>query len=371
MDPTRSLIRRLAQAVAALALGAALVAPAVAQQSQNIFEVPKDTQAERQKAQPGNNAPVWREVHSGTAQYSSLPGREMGVLIQPPARFPGQERASTAGEAWRNFRNGTITFWGGIAVVAALAVVVVFYLVRGTMRLKEAPTGRLIERFTLFERTVHWTMAISFVILAVSGLTMLFGKHVVMPLMGHTLFAWLTQLLKQLHNFVGPLFIVSLVLAFLIFLKDNLPSRGDLMWFLKGGGLFTGGHVPSGRFNAGEKMWFWGGVFLLGLIVGATGLILDFPNFQQLRETMQQMHVFHVIAALLFVCAAFGHIYMGTLGVEGAYTAMREGYVDEAWAKEHHEYWYQDIKAGKVPAVRSETGRQALTRHAQHAAGGE
>ena len=132
---------------------------------------------------------------------------------------------------------------------------------------------------------------------------------------------------------------------FVTFVKDNLPKAYDLQWLAKAGGLFSGKHVPSGRFNAGEKAWFWGGVTLLGIVVSVTGFILNFPNFEQGRALMQQANVIHAIAAVVFMTLSLGHIYIGTIGTEGAYEAMRTGYVDEVWAREHHEYWYQETMA--------------------------
>src|SRR3569832_2257464 len=160
-------------------------------------------QAERTRDQPGNLSPTWRIIKEGTKNYSSLPWQEMGVLIQPKQQFPGHSRATTAGQAWREYRNGPLTQIGGWLLVAAVAGAMAVYFIFGTMRLKGQRSGRLIERFTAFERMVHWTTAISFVVLAVSGLTMLFGKYILLPVFGHTLFGWLAYLLKNLHNFVG------------------------------------------------------------------------------------------------------------------------------------------------------------------------
>jgi len=171
----------------------------------------------------------------------------------------------------------------------------------------------------------------------------LFGKHILLPVIGYTLFSYLAILSKNVHNFMGPLFAFCTILMFVTFVKDNLPSGDDIKWFLKGGGLFTGEHVPSGRFNAGEKTWFWGGVTLLGIVVSVTGFVLNFPNFDQTRELMQQANIIHAISAVVFITLSLGHIYMGTLGVEGAYDSMRTGYVDEVWAKEHHERWYHEV----------------------------
>ncbi|WP_104657148.1 formate dehydrogenase subunit gamma [Ralstonia insidiosa] len=320
--------------------------------SENVFDVQKRDlakEAQDQKArraeQPGNNAPVWREVNSDQAHYASIPGLEAGVLIQ------------RTGQKWRLFRNGVITVWGGWLVVLVPLVILGFFLWKGAIPLKETPTGRKIERFTPTERYVHWTMAISFVTLGASGIVMLWGKHFLLPVMGHQLFGWLTYVLKNLHNLIGPLFTVSIIVAFVMWVRDNLPRGIDLQWLLKAGGMFGGGHEPpSHRFNAGEKLWFWGGLVLFGLILSASGWVLDriVPGVDYYRSTMQLAEIIHAIAAVGMICMSLGHIYMGTIGMEGAYRAMRDGYVDEAWAKEHHELWYDDIKAGKILAQRSQ-----------------
>ena len=324
--------------------------PALAQAPQAPAPVdPVKDQQKRTVDQPGNNAPVWREVKSGQPNSTTAQGREAGVLMQAQARFPGQDGMTTAGEAWRKFRNGPITFYGGWLVVLAAAVIAAIYFAQGPIKLHEKPSGRMIERFSLVERWAHWVMAVSFCVLAVSGLILLFGKHVLLPVIGYTLFAWLSALAKNLHNFVAPLFIVSLLVFIVIYIKDNLPEKGDLAWLVNGWKMFKGEHLPSGRFNAGEKAWFWGGVVVLCLITSASGVVMLFPNFEafELRATFQQASVVHAIAAVLVIAAGLGHIYMGTIGVEGAYGNMRDGVTDETWAKEHHQYWYEDVKSGK------------------------
>jgi formate dehydrogenase subunit gamma len=319
---------------------------------------PDDSNAARAVSQPGNNAPFWRAVRESGNQsgYTSLPGAEQGVLIQSFVQYPGS-MYTTAGEAWRQVRNNWIIPYGGSLLIIAALAVALFYFAKGSIGLHEAETGRKIERFTYFERAAHWTNAIAFVVLAVSGIVMAFGKFFLLPILGGTLFGWLTYALKNLHNFAGPLFAVSLLVVILTFIKDNLPSKDDLVWLAKGGGLFSGAHVPSHRFNAGEKILFWAGVFVLGLVVVGSGLVLDklVPGMLYTRGEMQIAHMIHASAAALMMAAFIGHIYMGTLGMKGAYSAMKTGYVDETWAKEHHELWYNDIKAGRIPAQRSQT----------------
>ncbi len=351
-----------------LVLAFAFVAPAGAQQAPApAKDLTKEAQ-QRSVNQPGNNSEVWRGgVRSGQENYVSIPGREAGVLIQPQARFPGQDSMTTAGEAWRKFRNGPITFYGGWLVVLVAAVIAAIYFTMGPIKLHDKPSGRMIERFSLAERWAHWVVAISFCVLAVSGLTLLFGKHVLLPVIGYTLFAWLSALAKNLHNFVAPLFMVSLAVFIVMYVKDNLPEKGDFAWLANAWKMFKGEHLPSGRFNAGEKAWFWGGVVVLCLVISTSGVILLFPNFEQLRVTMQQASVVHAIAAVLVIAAGLGHIYMGTIGVEGAYGNMRDGMTDETWAKEHHQYWYEDVKSGKVVA-RTENAPSG-TAQAQHLGG--
>jgi formate dehydrogenase subunit gamma len=76
---------------------------------------------------------------------------------------------------------------------------------------------------------------------------------------------------------------------------------------------------------------------------------------------MQIANMIHGVASLFMMAMFIGHIYMGTLGMRGAYKAMRTGYVDEIWAKEHHALWYDDVKAGKIPAQRSVTSNTSAT----------
>lgn len=315
-----------------------------------------ETNAVRTKTQPGNNAPVWRAVRESGNEptYTSLPGAEMGVLIQPFVQYPGSSY-TTAGEAWRQLRNNWIIPYGGSLILIVMLAIALFYWRRGPMGGHIADTGRKIERFTAFQRATHWSVAIAFVILAVSGIVMAFGKFFLLPVLGATLFGWLSYVLKTAHNFAGPLFAVALVILIITFFRDNMPRAGDMNWLKKGGGLLGGEEIPSGRFNAGEKLVFWGGVILLGVVVVASGLVLNklVPGFGDTRAQMQVAHIVHAIASVLMMAMFLGHIYMGTIGTRGAYQAMRTGYVDEAWAQEHHALWYDDVKAGRVPAQRS------------------
>ncbi len=344
-------------------------------QSANIFEVKPDasqvagyadqTNGERAKVQPGNNAPMWRQVGAGVTGYSSLPvtqAPEAGNLIQPFVQYPGS-RLTNAGEAWRQVRNQWILPYGGSLLLIALLALAIFYKAKGPLGGHLPDTGKKIERFTPFERAAHWANAGAFVALAVSGIVMAFGKFFLLPVIGGTLFGWLTYALKNLHNFVGPLFAVSLVIVLVAFVKDNIANAADFVWLKRAGGMLGDHEVPSHRFNAGEKGMFWWGVCIPGLLVVASGLVLNklVPGFGDVRGDMQVAHMVHAVAALIMMSILVGHIYMGTVGVKGAYGAMKTGYVDEGWAKEHHELWYDDIKAGKIPAQRSGPAAGATT----------
>lgn len=361
----RSLIRTCAALIgAALLLAASL--PAAAQPTAGApppgfvapaEPKPDESNAQRAQSQPGNNAPFWRGVRESGVQQgiSSLPGAEKGVLIQPLVQYPGS-RLTTAGEAWRQVRNQRIIPYGGALLLLVTVAIAIFYWRKGPLGGHIPDTGRKIERFTPFERAAHALNALAFVLLAISGLVMAFGKFFLLPVLGATLFGWLSFALKNVHNFAGPVFALTLIVVILTFVRDNLPREGDLNWLRRLGGL-TGDHeVPSHRFNAGEKLLFWAGVFGLGLISVGSGLFVNelVPGMAYTRGQMQIALMIHGVSAALMVALFLGHIYMGTLGTKGALEGMRSGMVDEAWAQEHHELWYNDVKAGKIPARRSQ-----------------
>ena len=294
-------------------------------------------QAKRQITQPGNNAPFWRDVRKGENPYQTtqVRGIETNVLVQ------------SEGQSWRLLRPMVYSV-GGLILVAALLGLAGYYFWRGSIKLHEQPTGRLIRRFSNLDRLAHWTVAISFVTLGITGLIITFGKYLLLPVLGYTLFSWLAIIAKNLHNFIAPVFLFALPLLILVFIRDNLPKRYDMAWLKTFGGLFSksGKEVPSGRFNAGEKALFWAMVCSLSVVLCLSGVVMLFPNFEQGRFTMQSANIVHMVCALLAIAMACFHIYLGTIGMKGAYKAMRTGYVDEAWAKEHHEIWYEEVQAG-------------------------
>jgi formate dehydrogenase subunit gamma len=289
----------------------------------------------QQVVQPLNNQPVWKEVRSGEPQITTVRGRETNVLIQPE------------GQTWRAMRV-PIMFWGGLLFALVVGGLAVFYLMRGTMSTPKKAGDRTIERFSPMDRYAHWTVAIVWVLLAITGLILSLGKSVLLPLIGYTLFSWLATFSKTLHNFVGPVLIIGVPWLFLRFVRDNGIGAEDIRWFAKIGGYFKGHEHPSGRFNAGEKMVFWLVLVVASIALIVSGLVMLFPNFDQTRSTMQLANVVHMMAAYLSIALACVHIYLGTVGMEGAYRAMRDGYVDASWAEHHHQRWYQDVAAGKA-----------------------
>jgi formate dehydrogenase subunit gamma len=215
------------------------------------------------------------------------------------------------------------------------------YIVRGRIKIEGGASGVKMKRYTDYERVVHWNMAILFIFLAITGLILLLGRTVILPLFGHEAFSVIASLSKEGHNLFGPLFLVSIVLFFMHFAVRNIPKVVDFVWLLKGGGII-GGHASAGYFNAGEKLWFWL-LMLVGLMLCTTGFVLIFPNFEQGRDIMQTALVLHGVGALLLILFSFGHIYMGSVGMEGSLDAMTSGHVDTNWVKHHHDLWYKEV----------------------------
>jgi formate dehydrogenase subunit gamma len=273
--------------------------------------------------------------------------------LVPPGRNDAEQDLilQRGGNTWRTLRNEPIATTSAVILVLTLIVLFGFWRIVGPARVHEPETGRRIQRFNGWQRVVHWTTAIAFLVLAFTGLVIFFGKKLLLPWMGHEVFSWLAILSKYVHNIAGPIFIVCSIVMFVTFVQHNFFNRGDWVWIKRGGGMVKHEHVPAGYFNAGEKLWFWGGLVLLGIVMSATGLMLDFTNLRFTRYLLQWANYLHVGGATLYIAAALGHIYIGTLGTPGAYTAMRRGTVDESWARAHHYEWYEHLRRrGKLPA---------------------
>ena len=262
----------------------------------------------------------------------SIPDQRSGVLVQP------------AGREWREFRNVTLRWIGGVAILGMIAVLVIFYLTRGMVRLESGRSGRTIVRFTAFERFVHWMTATCFVILAISGLNITFGRPLLLPLIGFDAFSEWSQWAKYAHNYLSFPFTIGVALIFLMWIGGNIPNKADVDWIKSGGGIIGHEHPRAYRFNAGQKAIYWI-VVIGGGLVAATGYVLMFPFYLSGIEGMQLAQVVHSIVAVLFVAAMLAHIYIGTVGMEGAFEAMGMGTVDVNWAKEHHSLWLEEQNA--------------------------
>jgi len=245
-----------------------------------------------------------------------------------------------AGRDWRQFHQVTLHWIGAIAILGMLALLVVFYLIRGMIRIEAGRSGRVLVRFSTFERFVHWITAACFIILAISGLNITFGKPLLLPLIGPEAFTTWSQWAKYAHNYLSFPFTLGVVLIFLMWVAWNIPTRVDVEWMKEGGGMVGHKHPPAYRFNAGQKMIYWI-VVLGGAAVAVSGYFLMFPFYGTNIADMQIAQIVHGIVAVLFVAVMIAHIYIGTIGMEGAFEGMWDGTVDVNWAKEHHSLWLE------------------------------
>ena len=287
---------------------------------------------------------MWRDAREGQGGFTTQTGPYVtNTLI------------SNVGENWRQFRMGPLITYGGYLLIGALVLVALVFTIRGRIRIEPGRAGMTIQRWTGFERFVHWFTAISFVLLAITGLSLLFGRTVLIPVIGHQAFAAWADVGKTVHNYVGPAFSVALLLMIVMWVRHNIPRKVDIAWFKAGGGIFSKQHASAGKFNGGEKIWFWVGVFTFGIAVSVSGFLLNFPFFEQTRETMALSQAAHAIFSILWIGFFFGHAYIGTLGTEGALEGMTTGQVDVNWAKQHHDLWYEDeIAKGAKPQPAAE-----------------
>lgn len=283
--------------------------------------------------QTNPRANYWRAVRQGYDGYTAASGPyTTNVLIQ------------NGGQNWRQLRNGPVASFGTWVLAIVVGAMILFAIVRGRIKLSHAATsGRTVERWNMGERVLHWYTAVLFIVLSITGLSMLFGREVLIPLLGYGGFSAWASVSIALHNYLGPFFVIGVILEIIVWIRDALPESTDWEWLRRAGGFFSKGDHPSaGRINAGEKyLTFWVGLVILGTAVSVTGILLDFPNFGQTRETMQLANVIHGIAGSLWLALILGHIYLGAWGVEGTLEGMTHGRVSVEWAKEHHDVWYE------------------------------
>ncbi len=302
---------------------------------------------------------MWRNVRKGIVGNVSIPDRMAGQLVQ------------SDGEIWRNLRNGPLQTYGAWAMGGMIALLAAFFLIRGRIKIEHGWSGRTIVRFNELERFGHWLLAGSFILLALTGLNILYGRYVILPLIGKESFAALTIAGKWVHNYVAFAFMIGLALTFVLWLRHNFPTWTDLKWLAMGGGMFGRGvHPPAWKFNAGQKVLFWL-VMLGGLSISLSGIALMFPfqtamfakTFGILNvfglglptalsplQEMQYATTWHSIVALFLTTVIIAHIYIGTIGMQGAFDALASGEVDVNWAKEHHSLWAeQELGNANLP----------------------
>lgn len=315
---------RLARArfvIAAVAIGwlVGFAVPALAQQAGATFEPQADAV---------NQGTLLKEFPRIQGNINQL-DPQARILIQP------------AGRTWDYFHQIVLRWIGAIAIFGTLAALAAGYFLLGRLRISAGRSGRKVARFNAFERTAHWVTAVSFVVLAITGLNITFGKALLLPLIGPDAFSAFSQYGKYTHNFASFAFVLGLAMIIAIFIRDNIPDKTDIAWFKQGGGFIKSKHAPARRFNAGEKLVFWGSLGA-GIAVAASGFLLLFPFYITNIFGMQIAQVVHAVIAVLFIALILGHIYIGTLGMEGAFEAMWTGDVDYNWAKEHHDLWLDE-----------------------------
>ncbi|MCU7801383.1 MAG: formate dehydrogenase subunit gamma [gamma proteobacterium symbiont of Lucinoma myriamae] len=279
---------------------------------------------------PAND--LWMSVRHNT---------ESGKITSQVKSVDSTVLINSRAEQWTWFRMSLLIKYGLVALVLMIIVILLIFLIRGKIKLQNGLSGNMIHRFTDYERMLHWMLAILFIFLATTGLILLFGRPLLIPILGQEVVAVMASASKEGHNLFGPLFFVSLVLMLFRFVKRNIYERGDLTWLLRGGGLIGKSHVTGGFFNMGEKTWYWL-VILIGLAISASGLILVSPNFGQGRMIMELSHVVHGIGAIILITVALGHMYLASKGTEGTLESMKTGYVDIKWAEEHHDRWAKE-----------------------------
>lgn len=313
---------RLIVGALALAVLVAIAAPASAQQPTSV----NPTASAVKEQQLLDQLKVIRGL-------GTIPDTKSYVLEHP------------AGRDWRQFHTVTLKWIGGIAILGILAVLVIFYLWRGSMKLRSGFSGNTILRFNTFERFTHWLTAVSFIILGITGLNITFGRSLLLPWMGPESFSTWSEWAKYSHNYLSFAFTIGVVLMFLMWVGENFPTAADATWLKEGGGMFDKEdrtHPPAWKFNAGQKLLYWG-VILASIAMMISGFMLMFPFYGGLGVgSMELAEVFHGVVAMLFVALILGHIYIGTVGMEGAFDAMSDGNVDLNWAKEHHSLWVEE-----------------------------
>ena len=268
---------------------------------------------------------------------SSLPYVGANVFERPFARD------------WRLGMADFATHLGALAILGFSFLLASVVAVRGRVPIVKGKSGREVKRFGFVERLTHWMTSVSFLMLALTGIVIAYGDSLLLPFgdyfLGQT--GWLAT---WGHMMFFPPFAIGILAMFVLWVRHNLPSKLDLNWLAKGGGIFSDDVHPSARkFNAGQKLIFWSVILGGGLLV-LSGITLMFPFFWLGINGMGWVMLTHAIIAVLMIAVIVGHIYIGTVGMQGAFWAMWSGKVDRNWAAEHHDLWLGEVDAKRGPA---------------------
>ncbi|WP_447026276.1 formate dehydrogenase subunit gamma [Vibrio sp. B1Z05] len=304
----------------------AFSSPTYAEQKQN------DT-AQKEMVQLAG-ADYWREVKGGVEGTTTSASPEHGILISVP------------GQTWFILKEKWMSPAAAVAIFGSIMMVVLAYFLVGPLMLSKPRTGRKLNRWSRMDRALHWTMAFTFLTLAFSGLMLVYGKHFLKPYIPSDIWGLVIYTAKQYHNYIGPIFYILLIFIFVKWWRKSLFTKTDVQWFMKMGGMVgkhKGSHPSAGFSNGGEKVIYWL-LIVVGAVLATSGVILDFPIFDQTRRDMEVANLVHMISALVLICGFVFHIYIGLVGMEGALEGMVTGKVDETWAKEHHDQWYAEVK---------------------------
>ena len=307
----------------------------------------QETAGQEAKAGVNPRSEYWREVRGSEQGYTAVRGQETNVLIQ------------SRGETWREARNGPVKVLGAILVLGVILAVLVYHLRKGGFKL-EHRTGRKVLRWAVSDRVLHWYTAVLFIILAITGLSLLWGRHVLIPVLGKEGFAAWANLAKPVHDYLSLAFAAGLAVMLLKWFHHNIPASYDLEWIKKAGGYLGDGHPPAGFANAGEKVYYWT-LVVAGTALVVSGFYLLFPNLGFERAAMQNANLFHGASSLILTAFVCLHVYLGTLGSEGALEGMVSGEVDEGWARQHHGIWLDELQRGEGRKAQDAGGRSAAT----------
>jgi len=313
-------------------------------------------------AQHGQDAAPPAQTGSPNAANPTADSANEQRLLQEMRKLQGRVtipdyKAATLeqpqGRDYQWFHERFLPWASGILIAAMILALAVFYFTRGRIMLEDSPeSGIKIQRFNVIERLTHWMTATSFIVLALTGLNYFFGKRVLFPLIGPDAFSTWSHWAKLAHNTFAWPFIAGILVMIVTWVRDNIPDRYDWRWLKEFGGFISNTHPPARRFNAGQKMIFWS-VVVFGLALATTGIIMLFPFWTLDINGMQWAQYVHSSAAAILIAVIIAHIYIGTLGMEGAYEAMGSGEVDLGWARAHHSEWVKELHRVGVPPVRN------------------